>query len=90
LDESQTERLTQMNEYFKFFDVDSSGRLDLEEFGKMCKAMVEGGYDLKQIGFNSDLLDHDHDGFVNFNEYVSHMISLGVLDDSKGARPINF
>lgn len=78
-----------MGDYFRYFDHDGSGALDRREFANLCQHMEQGGYDLQQIRFDPEHVDRDQSGTVTFNEYLAHMISLGVLDSATNGRPLN-
>jgi Ca2+-binding EF-hand superfamily protein len=89
-DDEQMVKVKQMADYFHYYDKDNSGELDVKEFKKMCDHMESNGYKLKLMNFKLETLDKNGDGKVNFNEYLSYMIDLGVLDRaSDGARPVH-
>ena len=54
--------------YFRYYDTDLSGKLDLDEFAKMCTAM---GWSEDEMQESMLLLDSNNDGEISFSEFVA-------------------
>ena len=61
--------------YFKKFDADMSGCLDLEEFRAMCKEMK---WPDAEIEASMKMLDSDGDGEISFNEFLGWYTEDGM------------
>ena len=79
LNEQQLQNLVQVHEYFRYFDVECSGDLDLAEFEQCYQYMVQSGYALKEFSSSLDEIDKDGNGKVNYNEFIAWCVTLGVL-----------
>jgi Ca2+-binding EF-hand superfamily protein len=62
--------------YFKKFDTDMSGQLDVTEFRAMCKEMKWAD---KDIEGSLRLLDSDGDGEISFNEFLTWYTDDGMV-----------
>ncbi len=58
----------ELRETFDFYDKDSNGVIDREEFGSLCEALGAGfSYDEIVIGFTE--IDTDGNGTIEFDEF---------------------
>jgi phosphatidylinositol-3,4,5-trisphosphate 3-phosphatase/dual-specificity protein phosphatase PTEN len=62
--------------YFKKFDTDMSGQLDVEEFRAMCKEMKWAD---KDVEGSLKLLDSDGNGEISFNEFLTWYTDDGMV-----------
>ena len=62
--------------YFKKFDVDMSGQLDVDEFRAMCKEMKWAD---KDVDGSLKLLDSDGNGEISFNEFLTWYTDDGMV-----------
>ena len=62
--------LEELRENFNHFDKDGDGKIDLQEFGKLCQAL---GGDIsdehRKIGFEA--IDTNGSGFIDFEEFAN-------------------
>eukprot|EP01104_Vermistella_antarctica_P005898 TRINITY_DN16644_c0_g1_i1.p1 TRINITY_DN16644_c0_g1~~TRINITY_DN16644_c0_g1_i1.p1 ORF type:complete len:184 (-),score=50.01 TRINITY_DN16644_c0_g1_i1:48-545(-) len=76
LSEEELSTLRQCSAYFKYFDKDHSGTLDLEEF-KSCHAdLLKNNMTTKDLESAIADLDQDGNGSISFNEYVEWLIRI--------------
>lgn len=57
-----------LRDSFEHFDKDGDGRIDLEEFGELCRALggdIEDAH--RDVGFSA--IDKDHNGYIDFEEF---------------------
>lgn len=63
------DQIEELREMFDFYDRDSNGTIDLEEFGQLCEALGEGfGADEMLVGF--DAIDTNQNGVIEFSEFI--------------------
>mgnify|MGYP000865301267 FL=1 len=79
----QLTALSQVHEYFRYFDTECEGYLDHTKFSACYEYMVQSGYALKEFASSLSEIDTNNDGVVNYNELVHWMISMGVLNIDK-------
>ena len=84
LTEEQLAALHQVAEVFRYYDTDRNGCLGRDEFSHCFNYLKESGY---TIGARSqeDVMtevDTGHDGNINYNEFISWMVTIGVLEVS--------
>ena len=81
LTEAQKAALYQFAEVFKYYDEDFSGELNTKEFSGIYKYMKEAGYNLGSLTETGVLkeVDTSGDGEINYNEFITWMVSLGHL-----------
>ena len=67
--------------YFRYFDKDNSGHICSEEFRSLHKDLIKNGYGSHLKDEDEDLkaLDKNGDGNVDFNEYISWLVSIGTI-----------
>jgi Ca2+-binding EF-hand superfamily protein len=71
---AQEQMLSNVVQYFKFFDTDQSGALNASEFVYLHADLIKNGF-----GHHLKGLEQDGDGQVNFNEYVGWLFSIGAI-----------
>jgi Ca2+-binding EF-hand superfamily protein len=79
LTDAQFELMQHTSAYFQYFDKDSSGTLDREEFRQCHADLVKNcvtDMDFERCMAN---LDTDGNGEVSFNEYVDYLIRIGSI-----------
>ena len=81
LTEAQKAALYQFAEVFQYYDEDFSGELDTKEFSGIYKYMKEAGYNLGSLTETGVLkeVDTTGDGEINYNEFITWMVTLGHL-----------
>ncbi|MEM1190420.1 MAG: EF-hand domain-containing protein [Pseudomonadota bacterium] len=61
---------TDLRESFDHFDADGDGRIDINEFGRLCRALGGEIDDMQRnVGFRE--IDTDASGSIEFNEFVA-------------------
>jgi Ca2+-binding EF-hand superfamily protein len=64
------DQLDELRENFDYFDADSNGVIDLEEFTRLLDALhAEMSLDEIQTGFRA--IDTDHNGRIDFEEFCA-------------------
>lgn len=82
LSEEQLTALNQVSDVFQYYDSDLSGKLDVAQFSETFKYLEESGYNLQGQSEEEILpaIDTSGDGEINFNEFISWMVDVGVLE----------
>lgn len=59
----------ELRETFDFYDTDSNGVIDLEEFGGLCGAL-SGSFSHDEIVIGFAEIDTDRNGVIDFDEFA--------------------
>lgn len=63
------DKLAEIRKNFDFFDLDESGQMELKEFTKLLK-VIEPTSTTEQAEKGFALIDDDHNGVIDFDEFI--------------------
>lgn len=67
--EFDEEMIAEIRENFEYFDADSNGTIDFQEFVKLITVLPgDMSEEEMQVGF--DIVDTDHNGAIDFDEFL--------------------
>ncbi len=81
--EKQAFILSRVAEICRSYDKNNKGTLDRTQFTSVCQTLVLEGI-LNTNGYQAcdfDEIDRSHDGRINFNELITWLKNIGILDN---------